>query len=224
MLPMLGLLSLQVVLLLGWMLRSIVAPSASKQKGSVERTRSWSLASFARAHPTYAFMMILSAVAATACTHSLVQIAILNDHKDLVFTRVGSISSNSATIWIRYPLVENGRNILGVKEGASRGQIMSSLKDSAYFQVYYREAGGDVDYKQGPAVRLSPDKDWTGTVTLEKLKGGQSYEYVWMDDRLKGGHARILDFNQGQNLTAPYKFTLPGGPKSHGVYSFVFGM
>lgn len=83
-------------------------------------------------------------------------------HEDLVFTRVGAVTSDSAKIVVRYPEVEGGVRIVW-KQVDAVTTVPSSSSD-------------EVGWIDGPILDLSSEQDWVGTTKLVNLWTGTKYE------------------------------------------------
>lgn len=118
-----------------------------------------------------------------------------DNHADLVFTRVGAVTSDSAKIVVRYPGVEDGVRIVW-KQVDATATIPSS---------------DEVGWIDGPIVELNPHQDWVGHAKLMNLWTGTKYE-CWFLLPLRDWYWRGTDNRSLQTvspLPIPHFFRTP---------------
>ena len=82
-----------------------------------------------------------------------------DDAKDVVYTRIGAVYPDAAKVVVRYPAVNATTNTV---------------------HIAWRPAGplfsGDLSWRDGPAVELTPEDDWVKTIKLHGLWPSTEYE------------------------------------------------
>lgn len=112
--------------------------------------------------------------------------------EDLAFARVGSTTSDSVKILIRYPGVDGG-DVLKVIWRETPKSDHSSL----------------AMWKDGPIVALHPENDWVGVAELKKLWPSTQYDCMLISS---GSHYSNLRNPYFARPTSVSKFHLPPLP------------
>lgn len=92
---------------------------------------------------------------------------LIDNAKDVTFTRVGAVYPDAAKLIIRYPI-----------PNATQGEL----------KVLWRQTveGGEMSWNAGPAVSLNAEGDWVGTTRLDGLWPSTSYECKFLSAELTG--------------------------------------